>query len=202
MTTAKIITRMVDFGPTVLKNYTKTPNHCIAATAVGVSVLVDLGVEAYGLSVRMALANKVWSDDNKRREGQPMTEADAVRLQMAGGWVLDTNPSGSDDDVVDPEQWPGHVVIYLPHHGDGGFIDLNFGQFNRPAKNIRVPAAASFHFPTGGRWRYELPGGCQMVVEARTHDTTWQDCPDWQRRATKWKDAIRDLTRAVRKGRL
>lgn len=191
MTPRKVLARLVEFGPQVIEPWTRIPNHCVLATAIGIDVLARFNIPAEPLACEVKLANRAWLAGVAACP--PDLEPDWVALGARGAWLVATDTPG----LVGPGMWAGHLVISLPHMG--AVLDLNLGQMNRPTKAIEVPSAALFPF-TPPRVVYDLPHGCELAIQVSA-DTSWRGAPDWFDESRRF-NVVDELTRAVRKGRV
>ena len=188
MTYQKILERLVTFAPPILAAHTKDVRHCIGATVAVVDVFTWFDIEAEPLSVRVLVANDQYCRDRQRG-------VSSVSSIARGGHVCDTGGDGIAGTVVG-NAWHGHLVAWLPAHGD--IIDLTLGAFSRPAKDIRLPAVGVFPFqPPGGDYTINR---VHLEYIAQPEVVSWRLSPDYHdetRRAI-----IREpLLRAIRKGR-
>lgn len=202
MTNSKVLTRLLQAHPAVFKAAQLHPSRCILATAVGVAVLQEFGIQAQGVSVRVDLFNKAFVDWKEGGEpgGYPGAEA-AGGYMLSAGYSPDELPANTVINQYPAGRgWDGHLVMGLTLAGEDLIVDLDLQQMNRPARGIQVPDAAVFAWKNGqatGR----LPGGHVIAYAASPGNTTWQTAPDWAM-VDRRTDLVMAVTRMVRKGRL
>src|SRR5262245_35734603 len=112
VTRTKVLDRLADLGPAIITKYSKTPDHCVLATAIGLGVLAHFGIEAVPQPMRVRVANKIFIEACERtHDGE---QPDFVAVHEAGGHILDT---GTGDEPRESKGWPGHLVILVPTVG-------------------------------------------------------------------------------------
>ena len=186
MTESKVIERLREFAPAIIAAGTRVPNRCIAATAVGCSVLEAFEIEARPFPVLVEIANRAFVEARARG-------ADDVTAVARGGHIM----------LISPEPvangWCGHLMIHVPTHAL--LIDLDFQQFRRLEQQIAAAPAELFPWPAGTTSRaYTNPDGARMAIQA-TDDRTWEGSPDWSDRNRR-RPMVTELIRAIRKNRL
>jgi hypothetical protein len=164
--------------------YVRTPSFCILATRVGISVLEYFGIRARPLSVSIQVANAEYVRLANAGLFDKMTREE---LEQSGAWCIYVGP-----DSPGPE-WPGHLLIGI----DRGAIDLNFGQFYRPAKHINVPSVAAFVGYDNTRECGYNAYGCVITIRP-LGDNRYLQAPDWR---NQHPDIIGEIIRAM-KGQL
>lgn len=208
MKTNAVIERLVALAPDVCvrtaaaRGGVLLDNRCILMTAIGLDVLKDFRILAEPLSVRAMLANKAWL--NWMQEPS-FSDRSVLERDRRGAWMLDVaTPEAlcaagihADDWQVESgtNHWHGHLVIYLPDRAT--VIDLNLGQFARPAKAIFVPPAGRFTF-VNGDCCYHLPHGAELRYVARPDDRSYQVSREWRDPARR-APFVRALLRAIKK---
>ncbi len=170
-----ILDVLIEVAPPIIALHAKPerPGRCILATAVGCEVCRHFGIAAAPLSVDLQIYNAAAVDWIKA--GQP----DGVAGYAArGAWVIVIDSENRQPTVVG---WPGHLVVET----DGGFLDLDLQQFQRPERQIVLPPAAGFQTDPARRpWSYTI-NGATLLYAPRREDRSFRTTPDWRRTATR-----------------
>lgn len=187
MTTEKALSRLLTFGPAVIAAHARVRSRCILATAVGLDVLTRFEIAAVELPVTVRIVNA--------RFVKAVEAGASIATAIATGGHLMVPAEG---DEVDAKSWGGHLLLHLP--GRALLADLDFQQFNRPARGLRFRDAELFDWPAGTQRREYVRGGGRVEIQA-TEDRTFERAPDWtevERRAP----LVAILCRAIRCGHL
>jgi hypothetical protein len=158
-----VIDALVKLAPAVIALHAIKPNRCILATRVGCEVLRYFDVPHEPLVVNVKLVNAAmyaWG-----RDGYP---GGAEAGKALGAHMIEVHES------VPGPGWSGHLVIEVA----GGIVDLDLQQFQRPAKAIDLPHAASFATSTAHDWVYEINGSHLWYIPRRG-DTSFMRARDW-----------------------
>jgi hypothetical protein len=188
MTTTKILDRLIRFAPPLLDaNCKPGVGRCILATAVGLDVLRAFDIAAEPRAVHMKLANAQYIAARLRG-------ADPVTAVARGGHLMAPN-----EGLRSATSWGGHLVIELPTVGK--LLDLDHGQFRRPAHGILVEDADLFDWPANTREREFVGVNRARLVITVVEDDYYQLSKDWTE-PSRWRPLATTLVRAVRAGRL
>lgn len=186
MTGGKVISRL---GPAYAGLVTVQGPACILATAIGIDVLKEFGIEARPLSVQVDVVNRAWLDGDvaaawRLSAGYPPEEAAKM---LAPRTNVPTSP------------WDGHLVIELV--GRAALLDLDLKQMARPRHRIVVPPVGWFEGWNGTAGEWPLADGGRIFYRAKRDDVaSWGGARDWWDRA-KRADSVAAVVRAIRKGR-
>lgn len=193
MTETKILARLMQLAPAIIEVNARTRNRCIMATRIGIDTLRALGITALPLSVQTTVANVAYQRFVDSLGGRVPTKEDVDIVKATGAWVVD-----GGDPTAPGEGWSGHLVLHVPKHQ--GLIDLDFQQFHRPHKDIRVNPAELFAWPTGSTNRlYTLRNGVQVQIRENPINHGFADAKDWD--STRSADITQQLVQAIRKGK-
>lgn len=162
----RVLGALVDIGQPTLSTY-YAPNCCIAATRLATRVLELTGYQAYPQVMWARAGNAAFCDAVMDDQPEHEWEARGVRY-------VEVNT-----EATEPGRFAGHLVAVC----HGTLIDLSAGQFNRPEKNIIVPASVALDIPP--QWKdvpigRQLDGGGILIYRARYGALTdYRDAPDW-----------------------
>ena len=145
------------------------PNHCILATKIGLEVLNYFEIEATPLPVIIWLYNQAYADC------ADAGMKDANEFVSHGAFSVGINKSNPG------KEWNGHLLIDL-HNGD--LLDLNFGQFSRPSKQIVVPVAAAFRDFTYGEPATYIVNQSHVCITADPTNVIYKNSNDWKLKDT------------------
>jgi hypothetical protein len=195
MTPTKVVNRLMEFGPVVIRANARQGNHCVLATRIGIDVLQEFGIHAEPAAVRLTIVNATMRAYlNARPEPTATLTADEVQaIHATGAWALDVGDGRAVGDG-----WNGHLMIHLPKAQQ--LLDLNFSQFNRHDKDIRVSDAALFPWPTGRTKGYWTKGGLGISVHLQPENTGYMTGPDWN--SARVRDIVVPLKKIIRDGTL
>lgn len=199
MTETKILSRLTEFGPRVIEQFSKPGPRCVLATRVGMETLRRFGIDADCAPVILDVANTEFLE--WVAAGHP-DGADGFRAR--GAWLVTNNPvkfeaelaSESARQLSERERWPGHLVVTAR----GLLIDLDLQQTARPRHHISPPGGLAV------RW-----DGLGAVADFRWGCVRYRPWPPLAplpefRHSTDWRgnvDPVVDLiVRAIRKGTL
>jgi hypothetical protein len=163
LATCELLDRLCRVAPGLIAQFTTVPARCILATGVGISVLEHFGLHAEPVSVYAYAINAAyWSWLERNKAGPPPADARFVGV--------DKSSTGKG--------WPGHLVIGVDAEA---LVDLDLQAFNRPQKQILVPAAEWWEaYPGEPVWEFEMGG--TLMVYIPTGDLSYRRAPDWKRR--------------------
>lgn len=174
----KIYDSLMAVAPAILDKYFK-PTRCIVATRLGIEALAYFGIPASPLPCRVDIFNPEYC--KLRAAGV----ADPNEL-LAGGAYMVSIDAGNHRGG-----YGGHLMIELPD----GVMDLNFGQFSRPLKNMTLPEVMGFaELGADGPSCYEL-NGCTIVIR-RVSDAVFKTAPDWTQ---PYKRVTGEIIRAMKR---
>jgi hypothetical protein len=187
MRRTKAIDRLAAVGPAVLDAWSKPGiGRCILSTAVGLDVLAALGFEAEPWPVEVEIANAAYA--------RLVPHVDLFAARVAGAWAVTvgrSTPAGGPG-------WNGHLVIRPT--GADLIVDLDAGQFSRPAHGIAVPPALIVP------WLREMagvegvqPGGVRVRYTRDAANTGYREAPDW-RLVERRRPIVAEIVRLIRKG--
>lgn len=195
MTRTKVFRLLTRYVQPVLQREALEHARCILATAVGVDVLADFGIDARPLSVDVWVVNAAWlawQDDPTPGVSQP---ADAWMLAGGVGQPKDA-PSQAPLVPKSLKPWDGHLVVEVP--SSGLLLDLDLRAMTRPTKGIILPDAAAFTWD-GLSGTYEIPGGGAIRYLAQRGDRSWEQANDWKRKDWRKTRFVDPLIKAIRR---
>jgi hypothetical protein len=170
-----VCAKLVEQAPAIIAAHARLPNRCILASRIGHGVLTYFGVPHQALVCNVHIYNPAYMAWADARGHGAKTEAEAREVEAVGGRVLIL------DDTVPGPGYSGHVVLLVGAPAEA-FLDLDLQQFNRPGKDIALPAAGSFGIvPDQPTWSYHSDGGCGLYYTPRWGDTSYRMAPDWKR---------------------
>lgn len=187
----EIVALLVEHAPPLIDAYfhprSRFPSLCVFSTRVGIDTLAYFGVAAKPVAVEASAFNREMKALLERPE--PPTKEEAL---ASGGWLvqIDTEPGGKGG-------YPGHLVIGI--EDDDTLIDLDLGQFARPAKNIVVPRAGVFtmtpEFWEGGAVAYQFERDTVLAYQRLVPPPPWTQGGDWKRKNKVTGQVIRAVRR-------
>jgi hypothetical protein len=197
MTPSKILARLVEYGPRVIRDNAKPGPRCVLATRVGLDVLARFGLDAAPLPLQVDVCNVAFAQ--WEIDGAPGGEPEFL---ARGCWLVSNNPapfagrlvSEAARDLDERERWPGHLVVLVR----GQLLDLDLQQTARPRHHILPPDAlavrwdghvAGANFPWGCV-RY-CPWPTSYPLPEYTHSGDWRKPID---------HIVAPIVRAIRKG--
>ncbi len=198
MTTSKAVSRLMAASIEVFKLHPHlAPNRCILATAVGLDVLKHFGLLARPLSVKVAVLSPAWV--RWHQAGRP--NLTLMELADLGVWAL---TCGFPPDpgmtlgasVPGNNAWNGHLLIEVPAVKQ--LVDLNTGQFSRPAKDILFPAVMAWDW-NGQVVSREFGHGMAIRIEPKRDDVSYTAAVDWWN-VDRRRPIVDEIVKLVRKG--
>jgi len=133
----EIIDALVKCAPPIIEEHSKERSRCILATAIGLEVLDYFGILAKEMPCEVTIFNQTARD---------WVRANCLGPAPSEGAILECIMNPPPEKSKHLKGWSGHLII-LTKKKPVILIDLDMQQFNRPAKNISVPSAASLVWP-------------------------------------------------------
>ena len=191
----------------ILRHY--TPDSCVASSAIGLSVLRELGFEVRPLSVRTMLANQPYVERVEREGHVPRTPEERERwFAESGCHAVGLGVPDRHDPTIHPLINGLHVALLVQNRW---LWDLSIDQASRPEHGIviREPflgdAGASPHFRKWLRGQaevmWEAPGRGIVLYTIKPRDERYLEHPNWRadsRDAPKRQAIAREAILALR----
>lgn len=160
-------------------------NHCILATRCAIEVLKYFDVTVTALPVRLDVFNNKYVELYSSGALKTMNEEEMLASEA---WALTTNGDKRES------HYAGHLVCDV---GDSCIIDFNFGQLNRPAKNMEAnPAAVFKNFDPSKVNIYTLPDF--IVFYQAITDESYKTARDWKK---PYRELIGQIIRRMKEGK-
>ena len=150
----------------------RSPGRCLVATRVGMEALRYFGIASEPMFCEALGANRAWLDWTTESYPDP-----PVSPMPDEAWSVYVGPGSGNPDVPGIE---AHAVLVV---GDD-LLDLDSGQFARPAKGILVPESLKIPIEIRHGRRsagLDLDGGGTLgYAELRKPPHNWRSTPDWR----------------------
>jgi hypothetical protein len=206
---SKRLKRIAEVAPGCIDNYGRKtlllvgrPTHCIFATAVGVEICRQLGIDANPMSVEVSVLNmRMYDWLSSGKIGERPDDAWGVGVvnrnvawHEENGNELDTPRLRDGNDLGG---WSGHLVAEVPRLG---FLDLNSGPFSRSEKSMMIPDGLFYRGESLGSEfiGFGLGGYDGSVLLYRRSDVSavserWKISSDWLNREEYAGDLAREI---------
>jgi hypothetical protein len=175
-----VLNWLVENAPPIFDREGFAADRCLLATRHGLDVCRYFGIKGGPVKVGAIVGNAAWVE---WMETSP-TESDMMPDEA---WSI-----GVDLHSETPGKYAGHLVLMVNVESDRFLLDLSLGQMSRPHRDINLPAAGLFLFPSDDDIASYSMNGTYLYYQLRP-ERDWLAAKDWKKKPPFAGEMIRAI---------